>query len=239
MLAIGSVFLIAGSFGKQTKSDNILLLPSWFWDPSLIEGKPSAVGYSLPHIDSPHTWDEAFEQAAWLLFLDKSLKVSGIQNAASTPWGRILTDDSLFADIEIDQFQYFVKSVVALDTFLLPDQMRVVLAATKTANVNRHLIPCPMEQPTLPESFGIGISQSFYNESSSWFEAEVRARLSLAQRNIGIKGEQTETKSDINEDYYDKYCFETDAKLSNVRTVARRIDPQSRARMVWVTGHVE
>ncbi len=230
----------------SSAADKQLSMPSWFWDmPSDInQSERWAVGYSRPHRDSDHAYDDAFLEGAWRLFSDGHSLVKGESGTASTPRGTMHLGRTLrFSEIDSSAFNVFLKTVVRIDS-ASTETLRVMLVATGNIKVGRARIVQPSVgfENENNRKLTTGAAQIYHFQMSSWIEAEREARLQLATNvysKIRAIDKSVTAFSDSRKmiDLNSRITtIETNAVLRNVRTVRRRFDTRSNIITVWISG---
>ena len=210
------------------------LMPAWFWDTPSINGIQLAVGYSLPHIESEHAYDEAFHDAAWRLFCDKRCRIFGEKGTASSPEGTMQMGSTMRMEVDSTGFSAFSRKLARLDS-MVTESMRIMLVATSEVQVDKQRVHFPrLKINGSTGYFGIGAAPLYYHLSSSWIEAEREAREQLA---IDAHSELKGTTEAVDEQMLHTIVTKTDVTLSDIQTIHRRIDYINGFVMVWVRGN--
>lgn len=220
------------------------LLPEWFWDMPQESGIRLAVGYSPAYKETPHAFNNAFLDAAMRLWIDKESRLICNKGMLSTRYGlrNIENEDIVLKDTS--GFARFCKTLSRLDSISAPDQ-RIMLVATGPCSVGKDRIRCPKNQPDTPADnyiWGCGVAPRYHHVSNTWIEAEGQARIQmgLAFADVGglTKTRLTDTgRMDIYASH-EVYRLSSDVHLSDVSTIRRRIDVESRTLQVWARGKV-
>jgi len=227
-------FILAGVILANGGDES--LLPAWFWDTPEIPGVRLAVGYSLPYQDSETAYQEAFRDGCWRLFTDWESRITGGRAHASAPEGTMHMGDTFAQVIDSTLFPGFMKNVVRLDSFSTPE-IRVVLVGTGKANIDRNLTKAPSEKPAISRSVlqARFSAPLYYYLSSSWKEAEAKARIELALSGFAVTKGLGSVKDQA---ALSVMNLETHVFLINVQTIHRRIHDQSGVVTIWVRGSV-
>ena len=193
-----------------------------------------AVGYSAPHRDSPSAYADAFRDAAWRLFCDRSSLITGERGSATAPEGVLDLGSTLTQEVDSAGFEDFTKGIVRLDS-ALAGGMRLMLVGTSALPVDTARIKSPPDEN--PAVGGAPVAEGeaplYYYAASSWQEAERKARLELA---LGANAEIKGLGVSRGDDQFKAAVFKTKVQLYNVQTVRRRWDARNGVVKVWVTG---
>ena len=209
-------------------------MPAWFWDTPQVSGGALAVGYSVPHRESLSANDDAFKDAAWRLFCDRTSLVTGERGSATAPDGMMDLGSTLNQQVDSAGFEAFQKHVVRLDS-ALAGGMRVMLVGTGEFPMDTACIPSPAEEEAIQMELTVaeGSAPIYYYQSSSWQEAEQRARLELA---LGANAEIKGVGVNRDNEQFKAAVFKTNVRLEAVQTVRRRWDMKNGVVKAWVTG---
>ncbi len=225
-------FLIGCTAEIQTGSEKEIIMPAWFWD----SPASTAVGYSLPHQDSEDAYADAFHDAAWRLFCDRRCRIAGEKAVASSPEGTMQMGSTIGIDVDSTGFEAFSRSLVRLDS-AATRAMRIILVGGSNVTIDRTPVPAPVTAPDNGSTpVGYGSAPPYYYESSSWIEAEYKARLELA---LQAYSRFTGSSERIDDQILKTSVTGTDVILTNVQTVCRRMDRKNGTVKVWVTGRAE
>lgn len=192
------------------------------------------MGYSVPHRESLSAYDDAFKDAAWRLFADRISQVTGERGSATAPDGMMDLGSTLTQQVDSAGFEAFQKQVVRLDS-VLAGGMRVMLVGTAEFSVDTTRIPAPADDHSLEADLAVaeGSAPIYFYPSSSWQEAERKARLELA---LGANAEIKGIGVNRDDEQFKMAVFKTAVRLEAVQTVSRRWDVKNGVVKVRVMG---
>lgn len=232
ILVISTAAVFAGS-GKPGGLE--YELPAWFWKTPEVVGVSFAVGYSAVYEDLQHSFDEAFNDAAWRLYTDLDCRIAGESALSHDAGGAMSLGDNFHFEVDTAGYEGFRASIARIDSFA-NDMIAVVIVATREVEVDQRVVP----SPALPESGGISISRFitaagvaplYYYEASSWIEAEHRARIDLA---LSISSKVKSLKQGIDDISLSTTVIGTEVHFRNIQTFKRVLDKVSGHHWVFV-----
>ena len=211
-----------------------IMMPAWFWQTPVEPGVLLSVGYSTPYANISSSYQEAYDSAAWRLFVDCESHVIGGRAMLETPEGMMSAGSKFDFIVDSSAFEGFAKSLVRIDS-AATIELVVMLVGTKKIEVDTDWTI----DPGLPELsafkkegyfVSLGTGQDYHYQSSSWEEAERSARREMALTFSEIKI----LEKDVNFYSSGTFLIETDIWLHNVQTLARSIDPETKHKTVIV-----
>jgi len=244
LLPLSISFFSGTSKAEPDSGASEMLLPAWFWDSPEVEGVEFAVGYSPSYRDSPTAYRKAFEDAALRLLSDRRSSLICRQGLISTPYGLRTVENENAQAYDTSNIETFYRSLVMIDS-IRTDDLRLVLIATRPANVNQTRVKCPnclAVDSTGKRLQGYGVSPRYLRLSSTWIEAEGMARIELAMSFAKISGTIESQVSDAMRGTGSKlssvYELSSNVELRNVKTIHRRLNHNLDLFEVWATGNV-
>lgn len=207
------------------------LLPGWFWDPPPVA---CAVGYAPPYADLSKAYQEAFEDAAWRMFRDRGCRIAGERGLMTTGNDAILMGGTVDFVVDSSGFEAFKMELVRIDSLAVPG-LALVLITLAPVDVDRNLVPSPDNAAGSRSDPGFsatsGEAEAYFFEISSWQEAERAARMQAA---FEISTQRRDVAILIDDRRIETTAEGTNAWLQSLRTVSRRIDPQTGCRQVRI-----
>lgn len=204
--------------------------PHWFLYQSEVSCKPtivSIVGASTFYRDSAIA--QGFRTGCDLLAKYSNVEIAGGQGFIATESGTFAMGADYAERYDSSLSQHFAASLKVLDTYT-DKQKTIVLAGDPscsllpsfTEKIAVENITQPQWVEELPKSreynFGVGLSQEYFTEISSWQTAERNAFLSLA-RSMQIKLQGLQKRNQF--EHSDVRNEDLDVRLQNVEIVAR------------------
>jgi len=217
------------------QDEGTYLMPEWFWVTPEKEGSLFAVGYARCYYTIQTSYDEAFQDAAWRLFINTESRVVGERGMTRTPRGMFSAGSTMKFVVDSTRFDTFAGTLVRIDS-ATTDELVVMLLGTNKLSLKRRPKPSPaIPQPSDFERNGfmvlVGSSTRYRYEASSWKDAERNARVEAAVTlNLKIRS----IEAHASEQDMQTVVLETDAVIRNLQTVARAIDPVTGERIVLV-----
>ncbi len=214
-----------------------IVMPAWFWRTPHIEGVKLGVGYALPYADEQTSFDSAFEDAAWRMFIDKHFRVVGAEAQSRAGTETISFGNTFKFEADTSGYQTFKKNLTPVDSFKT-SKIVVMLAATDEITVEKDLassppLPDPADFVEPGKYVGVGAAPGYFYEVSSWNEAERLARIDAAKSIFSqVKG----LDLNINDLGLNAIQLETDVTLMVDQTIRRIYDPVTEQRWVFVSA---
>lgn len=223
-------------------------MPSWFWDPPLDSEATSMVGYSRLYYYPENSFKEAFDDAAWRLWIDRGAKYSTSLVSSTHHSNTFLVNNTINISVDTSGFCSFKRELVRLDS-MSTDELVVMLVATSQINVDisrrrsPELIQSPheyissrslVEASEISESylFALGLAGKYFYFPSSWNSAEWSARRDLV---LGLYSDVTVNIRATEDIFVSSSVRETDIYVEGIRTIARRFMADTGIVFVWVS----
>ncbi len=229
-----TVFILAAISFVQLALADEPYLPSWFWQPPVDQDVEVEVGYALPHVEINSSFEEAFLDGAWRLYLNQGCRIVGEKGSITSGVGTVLMGNTVHCIVDSAGFAPFAAHVVRLDSFITRE-IAVMLVGLGEVSFSQELKPSPAgdifdvdnDRFTL-----VSTSPPYYQPVSSWLEAESVARRDAAF-SVAVKRKSVGRTSDSN--ISRAVAEQTDVWVHSFRTIGRWIDPETSNRMVKVT----
>ena len=228
-ICIVSLFVLKSEAGKPVK------MPVWFWETPQSSQTALCVGYSIPYDNIQSSYNEAFEDAAWRLFVDRGSHITGGRAMLETPEGMMAAGGKFTFLVDSSAFEGFSKSLVRIDSAVTADLV-VMLVGNQMTEVDQKWEKNP-GKPDIAhwkQSSSVvaqGMGERYLYESSSWQEAERTAREEAALLANSVLKILEKRSLWISQSVY---LTETDVYLWNVQTIARGIDTVSGSKIVII-----
>lgn len=210
-------------------------MPGWFWiSPDSKDGSLS-VGFAPRYYTIQSSYDEAYLDAAWRLFIDRESRVHGGQATTNVATGVFHAGKVYKFDVDSTLFEGFTKSLVRIDSAATKDLI-VMLVGRKKIEVDRiHVLPPPELNPGEFRVQGsivtLAGSPQYHQEDSSWKEAERNARIEAA---LALNAKIRSVEGHLADQSIKTVIVETDVRIRNLQTVARTINASTGEHIVIV-----
>ncbi len=206
-------------------------MPTWFWDPPRI---PCEAGYAPPYEDLSKAYQEAFEDAAWRMFIGSGCRIAGERGLLKTGCDAISMGGTVEFYVDSSGFEAFRKGLVRVDS-VATTAMAVVLLSITPISFSGGWVASPVKDAEIEvdpgEFIAQGESEAYFFEMSSWLEAERAARIEAA---FAVLTRRRNVQLIIDDRRIETTAEQTDVWMRSLRTVARRIDPETGNRVVMV-----
>lgn len=211
-------------------------MPVWFWEPSA--NRTTSVGFSRVYTVDSSGYQQAFEDGAWRLWVDRKSRVRTERTALTDASGTFLFDAPYRVDVDSSGFERFRRVVVRLDS-VKTKTMVAMLVGLREGEVENNAVAAPEPPASLDvlQKVGVyravGMAPRYYHEKSSWAEAETEARRELA---LLVRNRVAYEEMRLGDLEVGTQVTSADVTLFDVRTVKRAVNPKSE--LCWVMVEV-
>lgn len=166
--------------------------PNWFLGQSHVECEKIAVGFANSSFYPDSAASYAIRNGYESFARQERTEISGGQAFWNTEFGMLWMGSSFTERFDSTAIDHAASILVPRDTLVTADFVAVLLALPDCALADQHRkyqspkgLPLPSWIETPPQDgnyyYAVGLAAEYYYETSSWREAEARARRNLAR----------------------------------------------------------
>lgn len=209
-------------------------LPWWFWTPPNNKDATCQVGYADEYEYPESSYNAAFNDAALRLWNDRKCRIRVDSGILSLHGETMSLNGSYDISADTTGFAVFMESLVRIDSCWV-NNLVLMLVSTTPFMIDSHSIAPPMPPEHYHSkpgfSYGIGYAPAYYYTTSSWKDAETRARLELAL----CAASNVRVHARILNEWYGRYSIrKADVLAINIQVIARYLDTSTQRHVVVV-----